>query len=157
MRKKGKYLGEMLVGKGLVTEEQLQAMMKEQLKNKKFLGEMLVESGLITEDDLFRTIAEQFDIEFVQLADEEIDWDVSIGFSSSMITEHKCLPLRADEDTVVLAITNPLDVWVLETAEKEAAPHKIKVVLVKKSDMDAAIKEYHKYSIRKMMNKWKKD
>ncbi len=157
MKKKGKYLGEMLIGKGLITEDQLQSMIQEQLKNKKFLGEMLVENGLISEDDLFMTIAEQFDIDFVQLADEEIDWDVSIGFSSSMITEHSCLPLRADEDTVVLAITNPLDVWVLETAEKEAAPHSIKVVLVKKSDMDEAIKEYHKHSIRKMMNKWKKD
>lgn len=157
MRKKGKYLGEMLVGKGLVTEDQLEAMIKEQLKNKKFLGQMLVESGLVSEDDLFKTIAEQFDIDFVQLADEEIDWDVSAGFSSSMITEHKCLPLRADDETVVLAITNPLDVWVLDTAEKEAAPHKIKVVLVKESDMDIALKQYHKYSIRKMMHKWKKD
>jgi len=157
MRKKGKYLGEMLIDKGLVTEEQLQATIKEQLKNKKFLGEMLVESGIITEEELFRTIADQFDIDYVELADEEIDWDVSIGFSSSMITEHKCLPLRADEDTVVLAITNPLDAWVLDTAEKEAAPQKIKVVLVKASDMDGAIKKYHKYSIRKMMKKWKKD
>lgn len=157
MRKKGKYLGEMLVGKGLVTEDQLQAMMQKQLKDKKFLGEMLVESGLITEEELFMTIADQFDIEFVRLEDEEINWDVAIGFSSSMITEHKCLPLRADEETVILAITNPLDAWVLDTAEKEAAPHKIKVVLVKTSDMDAAIKEYHKHSIRKMMNKWKKD
>lgn len=157
MKKKGKYLGEMLVRKGLVTEDQLEKIMQEQLKNKKFLGEMLVESGLLSEDDLFTTIAEQFNIEFVQLEDEEIDWDVSIGFSSTMITEHKCLPLRADEETVVLAITNPLDAWVIDAAEKEAAPHKIKVVLAKTSDMDKAIKEYHKRSIRKMMNKWKKD
>ena len=157
MKKKGKYLGEMLVDKGFVTKDQIEKIMQEQLKNKKFLGEMLVESGLLSEDDLFATIAEQFSIEFVQLEDEEIDWDVSIGFSSTMITEHKCLPLRADEETVVLAITNPLDAWVIDTAEKEAAPHKIKVVLAKTSDMDKAIKEYHKHSIRKMMNKWKKD
>jgi len=157
MRKKGKYLGEMLIKKGLVDEDQIQSVMQEQLKNKKFLGEMLVEKGMISEDELCMTIAEQFDIEYVSLEDEEIDWDVSIGFPSTMITEHQCLPLRADEETVVLAITNPLDVWVLDTAEKEAAPHKIKVVLVKKTDMDAAIKEYHKRSIQKMMKKWKKD
>ena len=157
MRKKGKYLGEMLVGKELVTEDQIEGMIKEQLKNKKFLGKMLVESGLISEDDLFKTIAEQFDIDFVQLADEEIDWNVSAGFSSSMITEHKCLPLRADDETVVLAITNPLDVWVLDAGEKEAAPHKIKVVLVKESDMEIAIKQYHKHSKRKKMDKGKKN
>jgi len=151
MRKKGKYLGEMLVSKGFVTEDQIQSMIQEQLKNKRFLGEMLLEKGLVTEDELVMTIAEQFNIDYVSLKDEEIDWDVALGFSSSMITEHKCLPLRVDEETVVLAITNPLDAWVLDSAEKEAAPHTIKVVLVKKSDMDAAIKEYHKRSVRNMI------
>jgi len=157
MKKKGKYLGEMLIKKGLVTEDQLQEMIQEQLHNKKFIGEMFVEKGIINEDDLFATIAEQFGIEYVPLKKEEIDWDVAVGFSSSMITDHKCLPLRADEENVIVAITNPLDVWVLDTVEKEAAPRKVKVVLVSKSDMDAAIKEYHKYSMRKMMNKWRKD
>jgi len=157
MKKKGKYLGEMLVNKGLVSDDQLQAIIQEQLKNKKFLGEMLVEKGIIDEKDLFETIAEQYNINFVSLKDEQIDWETAIGFSSSMITEHKCLPLRADEETVTLAITNPLDVWVLDSAEKEVAPRKVKVVLVTTSDMDGAIKEYHRQSIRTMMNKWKKD
>jgi len=157
MKKKGKYIGEMLVMKGLVTKDQLQAMIQEQLRNKKFIGEMLVEKGIVDEKDLCLTIAEQFDIEFISLKDEEIDWDVSIGFSSAIMTEHKCIPIRSDEATVTLAITNPLDVWVLDKAEKEAAPRKLKVVLVSKSEMEVAIKEYHRYSIRKMMNKWRKD
>ena len=157
MKKKGKYLGEMLVKKGLISEDQLQEMIQEQLSNKKFIGEMFVEKGIIDEDDLYATIAEQFNIEYVSLKNEKIDWEVASGFSSSMITDHKCLPLQADKENVTLAITNPLDVWVLDTAEKEAAPRKVKVVLVNKSDMDAAIKEYHKYSMRKMMSKWRKD
>jgi len=157
MRKKGKYIGEILVSKGLITDEQLQMVIQEQLKNKKFIGAMCVEKGMISEHDLLTTLAEQFDIEYVSLKDEEIDWEIASGFSASLITDHKCLPLRADEETVILAITNPLDVWVLDTAEKEAAPRKIKVVLAKTSDMDEAIKEYRRYSIKRMMNKWRKD
>ena len=157
MKKKGKYLGEMLINKGLISEEQLQSVIQEQMRNKKFLGQMFVDKGMIDEKDLFETIAEQFDIEFISLKDYEIDWDVTLGFSSKMITEHKCLPIKADEESVLLAITNPLDVWVMEAAEKEAAPRKVKVVLVATSDMDAAVKEYQRQSIRRMMNKWKKD
>jgi hypothetical protein len=93
----------------------------------------------------------------VSLKKEDIDWEVAGEFSSSMITDRKCLPLRADKENITVAITNPLDVWVLDAVEKEAAPRKVKVVLVNKSDMDAAIKEYHKYSMRKMMSKWRKD
>ena len=157
IKKKQKYLGEILVHKGLISDQQLQKVIEEQMRNKKFLGSMLVEQGLISEDDLLAALAEQFNIEPVFLKDEKIDWEVAASFSTSLITDHKCLPVRADADTVTLAITNPLDVWVLNTAEKEAAPRKVKVVLAKSSDMDDAIKEYRRYSIRKMMNKWSRD
>jgi len=126
-------------------------------KNEKLLGEMLVEKGLVTEDDLCVTLAEQYDIEFIKLANEEINWDAPKGFSFSFINKHRCLPLQVDEKTVTLAITNPLDPWAVDMAEKEAAPNRIKVVLAKKSDMDTAIKEYQKYSIRKTIKKFKKD
>jgi len=159
MNKSEKLFGEMLLKKGLISEVQLQSTIQEQLQvqKNKLIGEMFVEKGLITENDLFRTLADQFGIEFVNLAEEEIDWEVSVGFSSSLINEHKCLPYRIDDKTITLAISNPLDAWLLEMAEKEADPNKIKVVLVKTSDMNTAIKEYHKRSIRSMMKKWKKD
>ena len=53
MIKKGKkYIGEILVEKGLVTYEQLQSVIEEQMKNKQFLGEMFVKKGIISEDNL---------------------------------------------------------------------------------------------------------
>jgi len=148
LRKKEKLLGKMFIEKGLVTEKQVQAVVQKQgrLTNKKLLGEMFVEKGLVTEDDLFMTLAEQFGIEFMKLADEKIDWDLPTGFPSSFIIKHRCIPSRIDEETIRLIIANPLDVWTLDVAEKEAAPKKLKVVLAMKSDMDAAIKEYQKYN-----------
>ncbi len=157
MKKKGKYLGEILVGQGLITDDELQTVIQEQLRNKKFLGEMLIEKGLVTEDDLLKTLAEQFAIEAVRLKDADIDWDAASGFSPSLITDHKCLPIQSDEDTLTLVIANPLDVWALDKAEKDTAPRKIKVLLTTMSDIDEAIKEYRRRSIRTMMKKWKKD
>ncbi len=46
--------------------------------------------------------------------------------------------------------------WVVDMVEKKVAPNKVNVVLVKKSDMAAAIKEYRKHSLQKMMKKFKK-
>jgi len=151
LRKKEKLLGEMFVEKGLVTEDQVQAVIQEQeqLTNKKLLGEMLVEKGLITEDNLFMTLAEQFSIEYMKLADKEIDWDVPTGLPSSFITKHRCIPMRVDEEKIMLIIADPSDMSMIELAENEAAPNKIKVVLVKTSDMDEAIKEYQKHSSEK--------
>jgi len=157
MRKKKQFLGELLVSKGYITHSQLNAVIEDQMRNKKFLGVMLVERGLIDEEDLLRALAEQFDIECAYLNNDDIDWDLAIGFSSNLIADHKCLPIQADDDTLTLAITNPLDAWVMDKAEHEVAPKKLKIILTTISCMDVAIKEYRKRSIRKMMNKWKKD
>ena len=157
MKKKGKYLGEILVSKGFITDSDLQMVIQEQLRNKRFIGTMMIEKGLITEDDLLNALAEQFDIEPVRLKDVEIDWETATKFSSSMITDYKCLPIKEDEETVTLVIANPLDVWVLNKAEQEVAPRKLKVALTTVSDMDEAIKEYRRRSIQNMMKKWKKD
>jgi type IV pilus assembly protein PilB len=156
IKKKKKYIGELLIDKGLITYEQLQEVIAEQMKSKQFLGEMFVKKGIISEDDLLETLAEQFALNFVHLKDEVIDWEVARGFSSSLITEHKCLPLRMDEDTVTVAIINPLNAWVLAMVEKEAAPRKVEIVLVKVSDIEKAIEVFRQYSVRTMINKWRK-
>jgi len=156
VKQKKKYIGEILIDKGLITYEQLQEVIAEQMKNKQFLGEMLVKKGIISEDNLLEALAEQFALNFVRLKDEAIDWEVAKGFSSSLITDHKCLPLRMDEDTVTIAITNPLNAWVLAMAEKEAAPRKVEIVLAKVSDIEKAIEAFRQYSVRTMMNKWRK-
>lgn len=156
MKRRGKYLGEILLEKGLITEKELQTVIEEQLRNKKFLGMMLVEKGIITEDDLLKTLADQFDVEPVQLKDVKIDWEGALEFPSALISDHKCFPLSGDDETLTLAITNPLDVLVVDSAEKEVAPRKLKVVLIKMSDMDEVVKEYRRRSVQKMMKKWKK-
>ena len=157
MKKKGKYLGEILVSKGFITDNELQMVIQEQLRNKKFIGTMMIEKGLINEDDLLNALAEQFGVEAIRLKDVEIDWEIAGKFSSSMITDCKCIPVKADDETVTLVISNPLDVWVLDKAEKEVAPRRLKIALTTISDMDAAIKEYRRRSIQSMMKKWKKE
>jgi len=54
-------IGDLLVQKGLVDEEQLEYALEEQQRNPfEKLGETLVRLEVITEEDLLRTIAEQF-------------------------------------------------------------------------------------------------
>lgn len=158
MKKCNRLLGEMLVEKGFVDQDQVETTVEEQrrVQDKKFIGEMIVEKGLVDQDDLSAVLAAQFSIGYVRLSNIQIDWEVPTGFSSSFINKHKCIPMRVDEETIMLAITNPLDVWIIEMAEKEAAPSQLKIVLTEQSDIDAAIKEYKKYSLQKMMNRLRK-
>src|SRR3989338_6332470 len=137
-------LGELLIQKNLVTKEQLAEALADQKESGDFLGEILVKKLFILEKDLLRMLSEQFGMPFIQLKNQYIDWDTAMLFSSSLIVESKCLPIRRDESGVTMAITNPLDATAISQAENEAKNQKVHLVLVLMSEMQEAIGTYKK-------------
>jgi hypothetical protein len=57
-------LGELLVGKGLVTEDELEAALAQQRLDGRPLGQILVASGALTPQNLARTLTEQCGFDF---------------------------------------------------------------------------------------------
>ena len=145
IRKTQKKIGEILVTKGLINEEQLQEALAQQRKNKKFLGEILIENYSIKEKDLLEVLSEQFDIEVASLKNKYIDWNFVKGFSSSLILDHKCFPVKKDPNSITIAITNPLDVWALKKSEDESQGLRVEWVLVSQKDMQEVIQQYQQY------------
>jgi len=64
MRKCNKLLGEMLVDKGLVDQDQVEITVEDQrhFQNRKLIGEMLVDRGLVDQGNLSSVLAAQFSI-----------------------------------------------------------------------------------------------
>ena len=141
-----KRLGELLVEKGLITDDQLRAALAEQGKTGEFLGTILVKHSIIKEEDFAKTLSEQFQMPYVHLKDTYIHWAFVAQFSSSLILEHKCFPLSSDDWTITFAVINPLDIWALKKAEEESRGLKSKFVVVSESDMREAILRYRQYA-----------
>lgn len=144
MDKTSKQIGEILVAKGVITAERLQEALAEQRITKEFLGQILLKRMLITEKDLLQILSEQFGFPFISLKKEDIDLDIAMQFSATLILEHKCFPLKQDDYTVTVAIANPLDAWALNRAEKESM-HRVKFVLITEKDMLWLIQQYRRY------------
>jgi len=145
IRRTQKRIGEILIARGLINETQLQEALSQQRKNKKFLGEILIEDYLIEEEDLLAVLSEQFGIEVISLQNKYIDWNFVKNFSSSLILDHKCFPVAKDENTMTIAIVNPLDVWALKKSEEESRGLKVKWVLVSQVEMQELIQRYQQY------------
>jgi len=139
-----KRIGELLIEKGLITEEQLTMALEEQKKTKEFLGVIFLKRRQIKEENLFAVLSERFNMPLVRLKDKYIDWNLVKGFSASLILDYKCFPFAKDEWSVTVAITNPLDIWGIKKAEEEARGLKLKVALTTQSDMDEIIERYRK-------------
>ena len=151
------FLGEILMKKKLITCQQLDDALKEQRLSGKFLGAILFEKRFISEPQLLEALSEQFNMPYESVKDRFIDWNLVNMFSSSLIVDHRCFPIKADEDYITFAINNPLDMWLLDEAERQSMPRKIKTVLVAGADMDELLGRYRKYLQGKMGTLFKDD
>jgi len=149
-------LGEILVKKGLISEQRLQLALDEQKKTKDFLGVVLVKLGYVREIDLAKALSEQFDMPFVDLSGEYVDWNIAMHFSPTLVTELNCFPYKYHiQKGYVAAIVNPLDAAAMGRAEDEAKGEKVKFVLVTMSAMKEAVQNYQRQAatrIKKMLD-----
>jgi type IV pilus assembly protein PilB len=135
-------LGELLVQKGILTPRQLKEALEEQKVTKEFLGALLIRKGFVQENKLIQVLSEQFNIPFVELSREYIDWDVALSFPSTLVVDHEFLPLRREARGVIVAVTNPLDAAATSEIEKIAGFEKVFRVLVTSAEMEKAVRAY---------------
>ncbi len=141
-----KRLGEILVEKGLITAAQLEECLVEQKKTKEYLGVLLVRKKIVKEEELMRALSDQFNIPFVHLKDQNINWDVCMKYFPSMTTDQNALAIHSDEKTVLVAVRDPLDTISLSNIEFAARPLRLRLVLVCESELQDFIKECHRRS-----------
>jgi hypothetical protein len=156
MLKSSKRIGEILIGKGRITESQVLDALKDQKLSGKFLGKILVDKGLISEKEVTAALAEQFGLPMVDISKEKVDMELVRKFSSALVIDHKCVPLYEDASSVTVAISNPLDAVALAKLEEEANPRIVKLVLASEVETDKVILEYHQYisqSIQRLLKR----
>jgi hypothetical protein len=107
-------LGSLLLGKGLITEAQLDEALAERRERGGLLGETLVRLGFIFEDELARVLAEQTEMPFVNLDAIPVDRFAAATLPRSLGESLLALPVRfTPEGSLVIAVADPLDETVL--------------------------------------------
>ncbi|MBC8102753.1 MAG: Flp pilus assembly complex ATPase component TadA [Cytophagales bacterium] len=106
-------IGELFVRQGLVTQADIASALEKQkqLGGHKQLGDLLVSMGLITEKDRVRVLGEHWGIEFIDLAEVEIPYEVATLVSQDLARRYKVLPVQVEGNRLKLAMKNPLDIF----------------------------------------------
>jgi len=131
-------LGCLLVDAGLLTDDELDRALEVQRDApRERLGKVLVRLGLVTERQIARTLARQLKLDFMETL--TID-PVSTAYRGSFaaLAEEGCVLLRRDEHGLLIAMTDPLRIDLVNTLEAEyRAPARI--VLCTESALRAAL------------------
>ncbi len=136
-------LGEILVRKKALTQEQLDAALHEQARTGDFLGEILVRMGFVHETDLLKTLAEQFNTHFVTLQNVHINPLVVKMVPYDLVSEHKFMPIEMRASVLLIAVSNPLDMWPMSALQKQLSLTEVQIVLASKADILETIQKYY--------------
>lgn len=110
-----KLIGQMLVERGHITDEQLEEALEAQKQSTQRLGEILMDLGSVEEAALYECLAEQLSVPYVNLAKIAADPNVAGLITREMATRYVALPLkRGDEGTIQVAMAEPTDVIALD-------------------------------------------
>lgn len=109
-----KRLGEILVEKGIITEEILNRALSIQQGSMEKLGDVFLKMGVIKEEDLYSALSDIYNVPYVNLDDVVIDSEVV-----RLVPEHICrrymvIPLNIDGDRIMVAMSNPVNIYALD-------------------------------------------
>ena len=111
-------LGELLVARRFITEEQASTALNEARSTGMLLGEVLLRQQLIFEDELARTLSTQLSIPYISVMRVGIDPSVA-RLVPADVGERACaIPVRMEEAGVLVAFADPTDPTALTAVEQ---------------------------------------
>jgi hypothetical protein len=131
-------LGALLVREGLITNEQLELALIDQQGTGLRLGELLVQWGWAESSAISRALAEQYDLEFVDLDATEIDPAAVRRLPARDARRYDAIPIRALADgRLLVGVADPTDVGACD--ELRAKLGSVSLVVVDQTELDRAL------------------
>lgn len=135
-------LGERLLKKGLISDSELDIALAEHVKTGELLGRALIRLGFLDEEELCLTISEQLSIPYVKIKHVDIDASLLEKVSARIACHYKLIPIRFKENTLVAAVTDPLDIKALDDL-RIILGCEVDSVLAKESDIFESIRRHY--------------
>lgn len=136
---KKKLVGQVLIEKGIITEEQLKQALDYQKSSapKKRIGEILIEQGYINEQQFLESLADSLNIPYFDILSIDIDYSLINKIPLNIIRDYKFLPIKRDEyGIVIIGMVDPLDTEAINIARQYLETINVDIALISKTAFD---------------------
>ncbi len=134
---------DLLFGMKFLTAEQKAEALAHKDKTGELMLVYLVQKGYITPEKVGEAMSSSLDIQFVNLRTIQIDSNVVFSLPENLERERHILPIRREENTLFLAMANPLDKATISRVSMMTGCD-VHPLLAKQSDLEQQIEEHYR-------------
>ena len=138
-----KQLGELLVERGIINEDQLEKALVMQKEKGGLIGELLVALGFVKEEDIAQALTAQYGFPYLPLSNYDINPEIINIVPGRVARQYLLVPIDKIGNNLTLAMSNPLNVQAIEDVELLSGCS-VQTFVSTSSDIKRAIEKYYK-------------
>ncbi len=145
-----RMLGEMLIGQGVINQDQLSIALIEQKKQKIPLGKILVRMGFVSEAIIRDSLGESLGQDSVDLSNTVVDSDAISLIPKEIARRYRVLPMSHDKqkNMLTVAMSDTFNIVALDQISAMIGGGiEIKSLLAAEADIEASIDQFYGFEL----------
>lgn len=124
-------VGDLLVEKNIISEDQLQQALDEQKRSGRKLGRAIIDLGFVSEDNLLMELSSHFAMPFMDISRFQFDSEITRRLPESIARRYRAIVLVEEEYQYFVGFVDPLDILAVDEVKR----------ILKKNVVPAFVKE----------------
>jgi len=137
-----KQLGELLIERNIINQEQVDKALTIQKEKGGLIGEILVELGFVKEEDIAQALTAQYGFPYLPLSNYEINPEVINIIPGRVARQYLLVPIDKIGNNLTITMSNPLNIEAVEDIELLSGCS-VQTFVSTSSDIKKAIAKYY--------------
>ena len=131
-------VGDLLVEKDIITQEQLMMVLDEQKRSGRKFGRAVIDLGLVSEDKLLLELSSHFAMPYIDISRFQFDSEITRRLPESLARRYRAIILMEEEGQYFVGFVDPLDILAVDEVQRSLQKN-IVPAFVKEQDVLNAI------------------
>ena len=139
MTSNDEYVLQILVERGFLTQDQVEAAAKSMKAENETTLDVLVSGGTIGEDEVLGTVADQFGLKYCHVNADAISPEVVKAIPADIAKKYGVVPVVADEDSITVALSDPMGYDAVDSLRYVLHGLDVQAVIAPRAEVRAAM------------------
>ena len=139
MTSNDEYVIQILVERGFLTQDQVDAAAKSMKAENETTLDVLVSGGTIGEDEVLGTVADQFGLKYCHVNADAINPEVVKKIPADIAKKYGVVPVVADDDSITVALSDPMGYDAIDSLRYVLHGQDVQAVIAPRAEVRAAM------------------